>query len=189
MKGENTNKNSSSGLPKNSITKQYLKKELKLVETKLRSDLASKQDLKNLETNLRSEMQDMKTGLRSEMRGMQTGLRSEMQEMQTGLRSEMQDMKTELRSEMRGMQTGLRSEMHNMGASLQGQITRIENKINTEMATKDDINRVITYMDKFVEIADTYKKQDLMRGEAIITHSDQLQNHENRIKLLESAKK
>ena len=45
-----------------------------------------------------------------------------------------------------------------VGASLQGQITRIENKINTEMATKDDINRVITYMDKFVEIADTYKK-------------------------------
>lgn len=59
-------------------------------------ELATRQDLKTLGTELRSEMSAIKSDLRAEM----SSLKSE-------LRAEMSDLKSELRTEMSGIRTDM----------------------------------------------------------------------------------
>ena len=82
------------------------------------ANVATKEDLRNLGIELRSEMAELRSELRSEI----AELRSEI----TGLRSETRGEIAELRSEI----TGLRSELRGEIAELRSEIANINNRID-----------------------------------------------------------
>ena len=77
-------------------------------------NVATKQDLTELRSDLRSEMQALSSELRSEMQAMGSELRSEMQSQGNELRSEMQTQGNELRSDMRTQGSDLLSKIQAM---------------------------------------------------------------------------
>ena len=68
---------------------------------------ATKADLADLRTDLKSEMVGLRTELKSEM----ADLKSEMAGLRTELKSEMADSRAEFKSEMAGLRTDFKSEM------------------------------------------------------------------------------
>ena len=70
--------------------------------------VATKDDLRALETNLRAEISVSASGLRAEMANLRTEIRTEIAEVRTGLagvRTEMADLRTEVRTEIGGLRT------------------------------------------------------------------------------------
>ena len=65
--------------------------------------------------------------------------------------------------------------------------TRMDS-MEEKMSTKDDINRIMNHIDKFAAEALSYRNHDILRGRAIMDHDGKLENHENRITLLETRK-
>ncbi len=56
-------------------------------------ELATKADLKMLETELKTEMNSLETGLRAEMKSLETELKAEMNSLETGLKADMKSLK------------------------------------------------------------------------------------------------
>ncbi|MGA1589014.1 MAG: hypothetical protein ACO38I_10555 [Ilumatobacteraceae bacterium] len=70
--------------------------------------VATKDDLRALETNLRAEISVSASGLRAEMANLRTEIRTEIADLRTGLagvRTEMADLRTEVRTEIGGLRT------------------------------------------------------------------------------------
>lgn len=59
-------------------------------------DVATKDDLRVLSADLRSEMAELRTELRTEMAELRTDLRTEMADLRTDLRTEMAELRTDL---------------------------------------------------------------------------------------------
>ncbi|MCG2726984.1 MAG: hypothetical protein L6420_12185 [Elusimicrobia bacterium] len=93
-----------------------------------------------------------------------------------------------LEQKIDSVKTELRTEIHSVGITLQGHIDRIENKMDTKMATKDDINRIMNAIDVFAGEAKDYRRKDADRGHMLMEQHDKLQNHENRISAIEARK-
>ena len=85
-------------------------------------NVATKQDLTELRSDLRSEMQALGSELRSEMQAMGSELRSEMQTQGNELRSEMQTQGSDLLSKIQAME--LRITLR-MGALIVGGVALI----------------------------------------------------------------
>ena len=106
--------------------------------------------------------------------------------------------------------TGLRTELNQKTDSLDNKITRLDDKvarledvtknialdmvraqsdindIKERMATKDDINRIMSAIDTYTAEAISYRNRDTLRGGKIMEHETKLSNHENRLTSLET---
>ena len=74
--------------------------------------VATKDDLRALEANLRAEISVSASGLRAEMANLRTEIRTEIADLRTevrtglaGVRTEMADLRTEVRTEIGGLRT------------------------------------------------------------------------------------
>lgn len=61
-------------------------------------------------------------------------------------------------------------------------------EIKETMATKGDINRIMTAIDAFAAQALSYQNHDKLRGGKIMEHETKIGNHESRLVLLETHK-
>ena len=78
--------------------------------------VATKDDLRALETNLRAEISVSASGLRAEMAELRTEIRTGL----AGVRTEMADLRTEVRTEF----SGLRTEMADLRTEISDAIVR-----------------------------------------------------------------
>jgi hypothetical protein len=62
----------------------------------IEDDLASKQDLNNLETNLRQDLKILETSLRQDMKILETNFRSDAQQLESSLRNDFQQLESRL---------------------------------------------------------------------------------------------
>lgn len=67
-------------------------------------------------------------------------------------------------------------------------IDRLTDRLNTEFATKADINRIFNLLDPIAGDIKRYQREDTLRGDAVMRHEEQLAGHETRITLLEEKK-
>ena len=93
-------------------------------------------------------------------------------------------LRTELKTDLKELEQRLSIEL----AKTQADVREIKHDIATKMSTKDDISRVMSAIDAFAAEALSYRNRDALRGDKITTHDEQLENHENRITLLETRK-
>lgn len=61
-------------------------------------------------------------------------------------------------------------------------------EVKAQMATKDDVSRIMTAIDIFAGEAKEYRNKDTLRGHHIMAHDDLLKEHEKRISALEQNK-
>jgi hypothetical protein len=66
-------------------------------------------------------------------------------------------------------------------------------KMEEKMATKDDIKRIETKINKVFNLMDSiagdvknYQRQDILRGDAVMKHEEKLKDHETRLQKLET---
>jgi len=64
----------------------------------------------------------------------------------------------------------------------------MEDTINTKVAMKDDLNRIFNLLDSIAGDVKRYQREDILRGETVIEHTEKLSSHESRITLLETGK-
>ncbi|OGR61848.1 MAG: hypothetical protein A2X31_00380 [Elusimicrobia bacterium GWB2_63_22] len=60
------------------------------------------------------------------------------------------------------------------------------NGIKERMATKDDINRIMSAIDTYTAEAISYRNRDTLRGGKIMEHETKLTDHETRLTSLET---
>ena len=77
--------------------------------SELKSDLRT--EMAGLRTELHTEMAGLRTELRTDMAGLKSDLRTEMAELRSDLHTEMADIRTDLHTEMASLRTDLRTEM------------------------------------------------------------------------------
>ncbi|MCY3852597.1 MAG: hypothetical protein OXG03_03345 [Gammaproteobacteria bacterium] len=65
--------------------------------------LATKDDLDQAFSTLRSDIKTSETGIRRDMEKMETGIRHDMEKMEAGIRHDMLEMKSDLRGEIQGL--------------------------------------------------------------------------------------
>ena len=70
----------------------------------------------------------------------------------------------------------------------QTDVREIKYNMATNMATKDDVSRLITHIDAFAAEAISHRNHDTLRGGKVMEHESKLENHESRITLLETTK-
>ncbi|MBI4800920.1 MAG: hypothetical protein HY796_00165 [Elusimicrobia bacterium] len=64
-------------------------------------------------------------------------------------------------------------------------IDRLIDRLNTEFATKEDSNRIFNLLDAIAGDIKSYQRKDILRGDAVMRHEEQLAGHETRITFLE----
>jgi len=133
----------------NTATKIDLKKlgtnlsqKMSALEKNIRKDMATKTDLKKLKTDLRQEMAGMGKDIRQEMAGMGKDIRQEMAGMGKDIRQEMAGMGKDIKQEMDTMN----NKINKLAIDYLDMKEDIK-KIKENMATKDDINKILSAVD------------------------------------------
>ncbi len=108
-------------LEQSGFTSEQAKGAAKALNNTVGEELATKADLAQLGSELRTEMAESSTELRAEMAQLGTELRAEINE----LRVEMAETRAELRAEIAETRTELRAEMAATRAELKGDIKLI----------------------------------------------------------------
>jgi len=88
-----------------------------------------------------------------------------------------------------GVMKGDISSLHSISHNNTVSILRLQNDMNDvkeRMATKDDVNRIISSIDAFAAEAQAYRQKDTHRGRLITEHDELLKNHEHRLSTLET---
>jgi len=124
---------------------------------------ATKGDLTKLETMLKGDLAELKTAFKDDLAGLRTEVKGDLAELKTELDGKMKNVYLET-------------------IKLQSRVANIEEK----MSTKDDINRILSAIDKFAGMADNYKRKDMERGHMLMEQHDKLQDHETRLTALET---
>ena len=73
-------------------------------------------------------------------------------------------------------------------AKTQADIREVKEVLATKMATKDDVSRIMNAIDAFAAEAVAYRNHDVLRGGKIMEHESKLNNHEDRLAVLEKPK-
>ncbi|NLH38445.1 MAG: hypothetical protein GX445_00050, partial [Elusimicrobia bacterium] len=99
----------------------------------------------------------------------------------TELKGDIDNVRTELKA--------VRTELKQDISGVVGEIVKLDiriTKIEENMATKDDINRILNIIDSFINEIRDYRSKDILRGEAIMEHDKKIKDHETRLQNLES---
>lgn len=132
----------------------------------------------------KADLNSLKSVFKADINSLESKLTGNINSLGSNLRSEMQDIKSELKIDSVNNFKILSGEI----LKLNFKIDRMEGRLNTEFATKGDINRVFNLLDGISGDIKSYQRKDTLRGEAVMQHGDQLAAHETRITLLEEKK-
>lgn len=107
-------------------------------------------------------------------------------------------LRTELKADIAGVKTDFIKQLNEKTGRLEEiaktntiDISRMKEDIGgirETMATKDDISRIMNSIDRFAAEYISYRNTDILRGDAVMKHGNQLSDHETRIPLLETKK-
>lgn len=141
---------------------------------------ATKADLETLRTEFKSDLKDEIRSLRTELKGDMESLRAESKSDREALRAELKGDNQSLKKELKG-------DIHRLsGAIVELQADMREVKSN--MATKADINRIMSAIDSFAKRSEHYDRAQVLHGHALTEVDVTLKDHEKRLAHLESSK-
>ncbi|MBI4655847.1 MAG: hypothetical protein HY746_03760 [Elusimicrobia bacterium] len=127
---------------------------------------ASKKDLDNVKTELRTELKNVRTELKKDINILDQKANTLDQKVNT-----------------------LDQKVNTLGVELAKtnlSINRMENNMMT--AITNFKSEILSAVDIFAREAEDYRRKDLERGHMLMVQDDKLQNHETRITLLETKK-
>jgi len=150
------------------------KADVNQVKTELKGDIANvrtelKQDIANVRTELKQDIANVRTELKQDI----ANVRDELKAVRTELKQDISNVRTELKKDISGVV---------------GEIVKLDiriTKIEENMATKDDINRILNIMDSFINEIRDYRTKDILRAETIMEHDKKIKDHETRLQKLE----
>ena len=118
--------------------------------------------------------------------------KADLNHVRTELKGDIDNLRTELKGDIDNVRTELkavRTELKQDISGVVGEIVKLDiriTKIEENMATKDDINRILNIIDSFINEIRDYRSKDILRGEAIMEHDKKIKDHETRLQNLES---
>ena len=120
--------------------------------------------------------------------------KSDLSLLRTDLRAELLATKTELRAELLATKTELREDITRLDKKIDRVATGLVNTqadvrdIRRDMATKDDIKRVLNAIDAFAKKSENNDKSVALHGHVLTEVQVELKDHEGRLKTIESAR-
>ena len=142
-------------------------------------------DKNKSELATKSDLADGLTGLKTELKQDISALDKKIDSVEAGLNQKIDSVEAGLNQKIDSVEAGLNAKINNVYLEvikLQSRVGNIEEK----MSTKDDISRVLNAIDKFAATTENYIRKDLERGEMLMKQNDKLQNHEKRLTTLET---
>ena len=110
------------------------------------------------------------------------------------LKTDITDLRTELKTDIQRLDQKI-GQLDKTVISLAIELTKTQTDVReikynmaTNMATKDDVSRLIAHIDAFAAEALSHRDHDTLRGGKVMEHESKLENHESRIALLETTK-
>ena len=119
-------------------------------------------------------------------------LKTDITDLRTELKTDIADLRTELKTDIQRLDQKV-GQLDKTVLSLaielgktQTDVREIKYNMATNMATKDDVSRLITHIDAFAAEALSHRNHDTLRGGKVMEHEEKLLNHETRLASLES---
>jgi uncharacterized protein YpuA (DUF1002 family) len=134
---------------------------------------ATKADVNQVKTELKGDISNVRTELKKDIANVRTELKQDISNVRTELKQDISNVRTELKKDISGVV---------------GEIVKLDiriTKIEENMATKDDINRILNIMDSFINEIRDYRTKDILRAETIMEHDKKIKDHETRLQKLE----
>ena len=110
---------------------------------------------------------------------------------QPATKADLLALRTELKTEIGSLRTELKADIGRLDKTTKGialDMVYVKEKIQNieeNMLTKEDGRRMLTLLERSVTQSDDYRKQDLLRGNAVMQHEEQIADHEKRLTDLE----
>ena len=121
-------------------------------------------------------------------------LKTDITDLRTELKTDITDLRTELKTDIQRLDQKI-GQLDKTVISLAIELTKTQTDVReikynmaTNMATKDDVSRLIAHIDAFAAEALSHRDHDTLRGGKVMEHESKLENHESRIALLETTK-
>jgi F0F1-type ATP synthase membrane subunit b/b' len=149
-----------------------------------KSLLATKADVNQVKTELKGDISNVRTELKKDIANVRTELKQDISNVRTELKQDISNVRTELKQDISNVRTELKKDI----SGVVGEIVKLDiriTKIEENMATKDDINRILNIMDSFINEIRDYRTKDILRAETIMEHDKKIKDHETRLQKLE----
>lgn len=104
-------------------------------------------------------------------------------------KADLQNVKNELKNDIQRLDQKIDSAVLRLGSEIvktQEDVRELKSTIATKLATKEDINRIVTTIDSFLGDLKTYSRETVWLPKAINDHEGKIRDHENRLIRLES---
>jgi F0F1-type ATP synthase membrane subunit b/b' len=145
---------------------------------------ATKADVNQVKTELKGDISNVRTELKKDIANVRTELKQDISNVRTELKQDISNVRTELKQDISNVRTELKKDI----SGVVGEIVKLDiriTKIEENMATKDDINRILNIMDSFINEIRDYRTKDILRAETIMEHDKKIKDHETRLQKLE----
>lgn len=109
----------------------------------------------------------------------------QLRAVETKLQAEIHGVETRLQTEIQAVETRLQAKLNTVAVQVVNNQTELK-ALRRDMATKDDIQRVITAIDHFANKQETYDRETVFFPRTLDAHGESLRDHENWIKALEA---
>lgn len=100
------------------LTREQAEAHVQMLTDVVNSNLATRQDLKDLRGDLRADIARVRTELKTEIAQVRTELKTEIAEVRTELKAEIADLRNELRAETAGLHAEMRALEYRMTIKL-----------------------------------------------------------------------
>ncbi|MBF0536964.1 MAG: DUF1640 domain-containing protein [Nitrospirae bacterium] len=89
------------------FTEEQAEVQAESMSSLIEEGLATKRDLKELETSLKRDMKELETSLKRDMKELETSLRHNMKELETSLRRDMKELETSFKRDIKELELRL----------------------------------------------------------------------------------
>ncbi|MBI3505110.1 MAG: hypothetical protein HY059_09730 [Proteobacteria bacterium] len=136
------------------------------------------------------QLEDLKITLMGAISSMSSDFRAEFKEIKSDigtLKSDVGVLKSDvgvLKSDVGSLKSG-QNTLAGYFSSHEGRLSRIEHILETKMATKDDLQRVIETVDRFSAKLDSYDRESVFIPQTLTAHETKLNDHDRRLRVVE----
>lgn len=115
--------------------------------------------------------------------------KSDLKKVETALKGDIEAVEAKLKGEIQSVKTELNKKIDKVAMELvrtQADVREIKETMATKMATKEDVSKILTAIDRFAGKAEGYDRAAVLHGKSLTEHEIRISDHDKRLVRLES---
>lgn len=104
-------------------------------------------------------------------------------------RADLESIEAGIRADLGAVETRLDRKIDRIAVELvktQSDVRSIREAMETKMATKDDVSRILAAIDAFAQKGESYDRKAVSHGGILVDHTESLKDHERRLRVIEA---